>query len=140
MATVLRLLSYLCWLCGGMMFILNYYFPFNAEGVQPLWDYVADPIILATFILTVVFNVRLSLALRNRGKAAQALPLDIFTMIVGFTGALYMHNYALKFAEGFEASQQMWTLLSAAVIVIMPVSGINYWRESKRASGDLPTD
>ena len=60
--------------------------------------------------------------------------MDVFTMAAGFIGALYVHNYVLKFAGAFEPSAVLWDLLAAAVIVIMPVSGISYWRQAKRAA------
>ena len=115
------------------MFFFYYYFPFNVDFVQTLWDYAIDPVILATFILIVIVNVSMSLKAHNAGMGLQRLPMDIFTMAVGFTGALYMHNYVLKFAGSFEPSAVLWDVLAAAVIVIMPVSGISYWRLAKRS-------
>ncbi|MCY4107712.1 MAG: hypothetical protein OXG11_01640 [Chloroflexi bacterium] len=129
----LKWLSGLCWLCAVVMFFFYYYFPFNVDFVQTLWDYAIDPVILATFILIVIVNVSMSLQAHNAGMGLQRLPMDIFTMAVGFTGALYMHNYVLKFAGSFEPSAVLWDVLAAAVIVIMPVSGISYWRLSKRS-------
>ena len=117
------------------MFFFYYYSPFNVDFVQTIWDYAIDPVILATFILIVIVNVRASLKLHDEGMGLQRLPMDIFTMAAGFTGALYMHNYVLKFAESFEPSAALWDVLAAAVIVIMPVSGIGYWRQAKRAAG-----
>ena len=116
------------------MFFFYYYSPFNVDFVQTLWDYAIDPVILATFILIVIVNVRASMKPHNEGMGVQRLPMDIFTMAAGFTGALYMHSYVLKFAGLFEPSAALWDVLAAAVIVIMPVSGIGYWRQAKRAA------
>ena len=133
MSARLKWLSGLCWLCAVVMFFFYYYFPFNVDFVQNLWDYAIDPVILATFILIVIVNVSMSLKAHNAGMGLQRLPMDIFTMAVGFTGALYMHNYVLKFAGSFEPSAVLWDVLAAAVIVIMPVSAISYWRLAKRS-------
>ena len=135
MSSGLKWLSALCWLCAVVMFFFYYYFPFNVDFVQTLWDYAIDPVILATFILILIVNVSMSLKAHDAGMGLQRLPMDIFTMAMGFTGALYMHNYVLKFAGSFEPSAVLWDVLAAAVIVIMPVSGISYWRQAKRAAG-----
>ncbi len=70
--------------------------------------------------------------LRNRGETAHALQLDLFTSAAGFTAALYLHNYVLKFADAFEPLQTMWDFLLAAVIVIVAIAAITYWRKATR--------
>ena len=130
----LKLLSALCWLCAEGCSSSITTSPFNVDFVQTLWDYAIDPVILATFILIVIVNVRASLKLHDEGMGVQRLPMDIFTMAAGFTGALYMHNHVLKFTGSFEPSAALWDVLAAAVIVIMPVSGISYWPQAKRAA------
>ena len=108
------------------MLFFYYYSPFNVDFVQTLWDYAIDPVILATFILIVVVNVRASMKPHNEGMGVQRLPMDVFTMAAGFTGALYMHNYVLKFAGAFEPSAVLWDVLCP-----YPAS---YWRQAKRAA------
>ena len=49
------------------MFFFYYYSPFNVDFVQTLWGYAIDPVILATFILIVIVNVRASLKLHDEG-------------------------------------------------------------------------
>ncbi len=132
MNNVLKTLSALCWLCTISGTFFYYYFPFNPDFVHNMWDYVIDPVIIATFILIVITNVHISLSLRNRGETAQALQLDLFTSAAGFTAALYLHNYVLKFADAFEPLQIMWDFLLPAAAVIMTVAAITYWRKATR--------
>ncbi len=132
MNNVLKMLSALCWLCAISGTFFFYYFPFNPDFVQNLWDYVIDPVIIATLILVVIANVHISLNLRNRGETAHALQFDLFTSVAGFTAALYLHNYVLKFADAFDPLQTMWDFLLAAVIVIMAIAAITYWRKATR--------
>ena len=134
MAAALKLISALCWVCGVALFAFNYYFVLVGESVQRVWDYVVDPLVLVTIVLIIAANVRLSLDMHDKGMGQQNLHMDVFTIVIGFTGALYLYNYLSKFGA-FEPSELMWTFLVAAVLVIMPVSAIIYWRQAKRAEG-----
>lgn len=138
MATALKLMSALCWVCGGVTFAFNYYFVLASESlresIQVVWDYIVDPLVLVTLVLILVVNVRRSLRMHDMGTGRENLHMDIFTMAVGFTSSLYLYNYLSKFGPT-GASNVMWTFLVAAVFVIMPVSAIAYWRQSKRGEG-----
>lgn len=134
MATALKLMSALCWVCGVVLFAFNYYFVLVGESVQRVWDFVVDPLVLVTMVLIVAANVRLSLDMHDKGMGRRNLHMDVFTMVIGFIGALYLYNYLSKFGA-LDPNALMWTFLACAVIVIMPVSAIIYWRQAKRAQG-----
>lgn len=139
MTTALKLMSALCWVCGVVTFAFNYYFvlaseSLREESLQRVWDWVVDPLVLVTLVLILAVNVRRSLHMHNMGRGLQNLHMDVFTMAVGFTSSLYLYNYLSKFGPD-GASNVMWTFLVAAVFVIMPVSAITYWRQSKREEG-----
>lgn len=146
MATVLKLMSALCWVCGVVTFAFNYYFILARESIQDIeesiqeeplqavWDWIVDPLVLVTLVLILVVNVRRSLHVHNMGMGMQNLHMDVFTMVIGFTSSLYLYNYLSKFGPS-GASNVMWTFLVAAVFVILPVSAIMYWRQSKREEG-----
>ena len=53
MSVPFRLVSLLCLLDAVALLFFNTYFPLNPDGVQPLWDYVIDPITLSIIVLRV---------------------------------------------------------------------------------------
>ena len=139
MATALKLMSALCGVCGVVTFAFNYYFvlaneSLREDSLQAIWDWVVDPLVLVTLVLILAVNVRRSLHMHNMGMGMQNLHMDVFTMVIGFTSSLYLYNYLSKFGPS-GASNVMWTFLVAAVFVILPVSAIMYWRQSKREEG-----
>ena len=130
MSDRLRLLSILCWIVAAALLVTYYYFPFNPDAVQTLWDYAIDPIIVVTLILIIIVNTRISLDTHAAGQGLRRLPMDIITMLTAAFAMLYLHQYVLKFAEGFEPSQFLWDLLVPGVIVFMVTSAISYSRRT----------
>ena len=136
MATPLRLLSILCWLCAVIMMGYTIVFQWLGPDGQFLWDWVFDPIILTTFVIIVVVNTIISLNRRNDGAHLEQLPMDIFTMAAGFTGTMYIVNYIRKFiTEVAPVNNLLWDFIVPATMLVMVVSAIFYWREANRAGG-----
>ncbi len=131
MTTPLRLLSALCWIASAVLLVSYYYFPYNPEPIQAIWDYAIDPVIMVTLILAIVANARISLKLHDAGDGPRHLPMDALTILGAFFSILYVHQYVLKFAEGFEPSQFLWDLLVPGVVIFMIVSAISYHRQAK---------
>ncbi len=131
MSSPLRLLAILCWVAAAILLISYYYFPYNPDPVQTLWDYIIDPIVIGTLILVIVANTRISLEHHNAGNGLRHLPMDIMTMLTAFFAILYLHQYVLKFAEGFEPAQLLWDLLVPGVVIFMVVSAISYAQHSR---------
>ncbi len=134
MSNRLGLLSILCWIVAATLLITYYYFPFNPDTVQTLWDYIIDPIIVATLILVIIVNTKISLDIHAAGQGLRRLPMDIMTMLTAAFTMLYLHQYVLKFAEGFEPSQFLWDLLVPGVIIFMVTSAISYSRRTRANS------
>ena len=128
-----RLVALLCLLDAVVLLFFNTYFPFNPDGVQPLWDYVIDPITLVVIAVVVALNIRASIRAHGARSEMHPLPVDLFLMLTGYVGIVYLHNYALKFSERFDPRLIIWDLFTPAVIVIMVVSAIIFWRQ-----GDNP--
>ena len=136
MATPLRLLSILCWLCAVIMMGYTIVFQWIGADGQFLWDWVFDPIILTTFVIIVVVNTIISLNRRNEGAHLEQLPMDIFTMAAGFTGTMYIVNYIRKFiTEVAPVNNLLWDFIVPATMLVMVVSAIFYWREANRTGG-----
>ena len=133
MSTLFRLVSILCLINAVAVLFFNTYFPLNPAGVQPLWDYVVDPLTLVVLVLVVGLNVRASLQTTGAEPVRSQGPVDVFTMVTAFVGIIYLHNYVLKFSDHFEASATIWNLFAPAVIVITGVSAISFWRRADRA-------
>lgn len=131
MTTALKLLSALCWIASALLLVSYYYFPYNPEPVQALWDYAIDPVIMSTLILVITANVMISLKIHDAGRGLPHLPMDVLTLLGAFFSILYVHQYVLKFAEGFEPSQFLWDLLVPGVVIFMIVSAISYQRQAK---------
>ena len=133
MAIALKLLSILCWLCAVIMMGYTIVFQWLGADGQYLWDWIFDPIILATFVIIVIVNVIISLNRRNEGMHLEQLPMDIFTMATGFAGAMYIVNYIRKFIDNIApVNNTLWDYMIPATMVVMVVSAIYYWRESDR--------
>lgn len=128
MSSPLRLLAALCWIVAAVLLISYYYFPYNPDPIQTLWDYIIDPIVIGTLTLVIIANARISLKIHDAGLGLRHLPMDVLTMLTAFFTILYLHQYVLKFAEGFEPSQLLWDLLVPGVVVFMVTSGISYIR------------
>ena len=129
-----KALSALSWIGGAIQLFFMYFFLFAPDTVQPLWDYVVDPIMLVLFALVIIASVDKSLNRRNRGLGLQNLPMDIHTIAVGATGLLYLHNYLRKFAGGFDPDQNLWTYLSVATVITLVIAAISFWRDGSRAA------
>ena len=130
MSNILKPLSALCWIMSAILLITYYYFPYHPEIVQALWDYAIDPVIIATLILVIIVNAKISLDMHDAGQGLRHLPMDVMTMLTAAFAILYLHQYVLKFAEGFTPSQFLWDLLVPGVIIFMVVSGISYRRQA----------
>ena len=133
MASLFRLVSILCVITAVAVLCCNTYFPLHPAGVQPIWDYVVDPLTLLVLGLVVTLNVRDSLQTLGVDPEQHQRPVDLFTMVTAYVGLVYLHNYVLKFSEHFEASATIWNLFAPAVIVITGVSAIRFWRRADRA-------
>ena len=74
MSIPFRLVALLCLLDAVALLFFNTYFPLNPDGVQPLWDYVIDPITLIVIAVVVALNIRASIpdAPRPLGNASAA--------------------------------------------------------------------
>jgi hypothetical protein len=133
MSVPYRLVSLLCLLDAIVLLFFNTYFPLNPDGVQPLWDYVIDPITLSIIVLVVALNVRASIQAHRAQSEIRPLPVDLFLMFTGYVGIVYLHNYVLKFSERFDPRPIIWDLFTPAVIVIMTVSAIIFWRRANKS-------
>ena len=133
MSSLFRLVSILCVINAVAVLFCNTYFPLNPAGVQPIWDYVVDPLTLIVLILVVTLNVRDSLQTPGAEPERHQRPVDLFTMVTAYVGLVYLHNYVLKFSDHFEASATIWNLFAPAVIAITGVSAIRFWRRADRA-------
>ncbi len=133
MSIPFRFVSLLCLLDAVTLLFFNTYFPLNPDGVQPLWDYVVDPITLLIIAVVVALNIRTSVQTHGARSEIRPLPVDIFIMFSGYVGVVYLHNYVLKFSERFDPRPIIWDLFVPAVIVLMVVSAILFWRQ-----GDKP--
>ena len=133
MASLFRLVSLLCATTAVAVLCCNTYFPLHPAGVQPIWDYVVDPLTLLVLGLVVTLNVRDSLQTLGAEPERHLRPVELFTMVTAYVGLVYLHNYVLKFSEHFEASAPIWNLFAPAVIVLTGVSAIRFWRRADRA-------
>ena len=133
MSVPFRLVSLLCLLDAVALLFFNTYFPLNPDGVQPLWDYVIDPITLSIIVLVVALNVRASIQAHRAQSEIRPLPVDLFLMFTGYVGIVYLHNYVLKFSERFDPRPIIWDLFTPAVIVSMTVSAIIFWRRANKS-------
>ncbi len=125
-----RLVSVLCLLDALVLLFFHVYFPFNPDGVQPLWDYVIDPITLILLALVLALNIRASIQAHSARSEMRPLPIDFFIMFTGYAGIVYLHNYVLKFSDHFDTRLIIWDLFSPAVIVILIVSAIIFRRQA----------
>jgi len=128
-----RLVALACLLDAVALLFFNTYFPLNPDGVQPLWDYVIDPITLIIIAVVVALHIRASIQAHRTQPEIRLLPVDLFIMFTGYVGIVYLHNYVLKFSEHLDARPIIWDLFTPAVIVIMTISAIIFWRQ-----GDNP--
>lgn len=133
MSVPFRLVSLLCLLNAGVLLFFNVYFPFNPGGVQPLWDYVIDPITLIILALVLALNIRASIQAHSARSEMRPLPIDLFIMLTGYVGIVYLHNYVLKFSDHFDPRLIIWDLFTPAVIVILTVSAIIFRRQADNA-------
>ena len=129
MAISFRLVSILCLLDAVALLFFNSYFPLNPNGVQPLWDYVIDPVTLVIMALVVYLNIRSSIQAHQARNERHPLPADLFLMFTGYVAIIYLHNYVLKFSDRFDARPIIWDLFTPAVIVVMTVSAIVFWQQ-----------
>ena len=129
MAISFRLVSILCLLDAIALLFFNTYFPLNPDGVQPLWDYVIDPVSLVIMALVVYLNIRSSIQAHQARQERHPLPADLFLMFTGYVAIIYLHNYVLKFSDRFEARPIIWDLFTPAVTVVMTVSAIVFWQQ-----------
>ena len=130
MAISFRLVSILCLLDAVVLLFFNTYFPLNPDGVQPLWDYVIDPVTLVILALVIYLNIRSSIRSHQARKERHPFPADLFLMFTGYVAIIYLHNYVLKFSERFDARPIIWDLFTPAVIVVMTVSAIVFWQQA----------
>ena len=128
-----RLVALLCLLDAVALIFFNTYFPLNPDGVQPLWDYVIDPITLIIIAVVVAINIRASIRTHRTHPEMRPLPVDLFLMFTGYVGIVYLHNYVLKFSDRLDPRPIIWDLFTPAVVVILAVSAIIFWRQ-----GDNP--
>lgn len=129
MAISFRLVSILCLLDAVVLLLFNTYFPLNPDGVQPVWDYVIDPVTLVIMALVIYLNVRSCIQAHRGRMEMHPLPADLFLMFTGYVAIIYLHNYVQKFSDRFDARPIMWDLFTPAVIVVMTVSAIIFWRQ-----------
>ena len=125
-----RLVALLCLLDAAALLFFNTYFPLNPDGVQPLWDYVIDPITLVIIALVIALNIRASIQAHGTRPEMRPLPVDLFLMFTGYVGIVYLHNYVLKFSDRYDPRPIIWDLFTPAVIVVMTVSAIMFWRQA----------
>ena len=130
MSVPYRLVSLLCLFDAVILLFFNTYFPLNPDGVQPLWDYVIDPFTLIVIALVVALNIQASIRAHGALPEIRVLPVDLFIMVTGYVGVVYLHNYVLKFSERFDPRPIIWDLFTPAVIVIMTVSAMIFWRQA----------
>ena len=133
MAISFRLVSILCMLDAVALLFFNSYFPLNPEGVQPLWDYVIDPVTLIILALVIYLNIRSSTKAHQVRPERHLLPADLFLMLTGYVAIIYLHNYVLKFSDRFDPRPIIWDLFTPAVIVVMTVSAIVFWRQDSES-------
>ena len=130
MSVPFRLVSLLCLLDALVLLFFNTYFPLNPDGVQPLWDYLIDPFTLLVIALVVALNIRASMQAHGAQPEMRPLPVDCFIMFAGYVGIVYLHNYVLKFSAHFPPRPIIWDLFTPAVIVVMTVAAIIFWRQA----------
>lgn len=128
-----RIVSVLSWIGAAVQLFFMFFFLFQPQTVQPLWDYAVDPFMLVLFAAIIAISVDKSLNLRNRGLGLQNLPMDVFAIGASATGLLYFHNYLRKFAAAFEPDQNLWTYLSVATVITLTIAAISFWRDANRA-------
>ena len=133
MAISFRLVSILCMLDGVALLFFNSYFPLNPDGVQPLWDYVIDPVTLIILALVIYLNIRSSIKAHQARPERHPLPADLFLMLTGYVAIIYLHNYVLKFSDRFDPRPIIWDLFTPAVIVVMTVSAIVFWQQDSES-------
>ena len=133
MAISFRLVSILCMLDGVALLFFNSYFPLNPDGVQPLWDYVIDPVTLIILALVIYLNIRSSIQAHQARPERHPLPADLFLMLTGYVAIIYLHNYVLKFSDRFDPRPIIWDLFTPAVIVVMTVSAIVFWQQDSES-------
>ena len=133
MAISFRLVSILCMLDAVALLFFNSYFPLNPDGVQPLWDYVIDPVTLVILALVIYLNIRSSIKAHQARPERHPLPADLFLMLTGYVAIIYLHNYVLKFSDRFDPRPIIWDLFTPAVIVVMTVSAIVFWRQDSES-------
>lgn len=129
MAGAFRLVSILCLLDAVVLLFFNTYFPLNPDGVQPLWDYVIDPVTLVIMALVVYLNIRSSIQAHQARTEKHPLAADLYLMFTGYVSIIYLHNYVLKFSDRFDARPIIWDLFTPAAIVFMTVSAIVFWHQ-----------
>ncbi len=135
MAARLKSLAALCGLTMALEFFFYYYFLFNPDLVQDLWDYVIDPIVLGVLVIIIFANLHVTMKARCKDPSAKTLHLDILTMAAVATGSLYLHQYAAKFADAFQPNALLWDLLVPAVVVILGTAAVIYWRKAMEVAG-----
>ena len=74
MAISFRLVSILCLVDAVVLLFFNTYFPLNPDGVQPLWDYLIDPVTLAIMALVIYLNIRASIQAHQARQERHPLP------------------------------------------------------------------
>lgn len=130
MAVSFRLVSILCLLDAVVLLFFNTYFPLNPDGVQPLWDYLIDPVTLVIMALVIYLNIHSSIKAHQARQERHLLPADLFLIFTGYVAIIYLHNYVLKFSDRFDARPIIWDLFTPAAIVVMTVSAIVFWRQT----------
>ena len=130
MAISFRLVSIFCLLDAVVLLFFNTYFPLNPDGVQPVWDYVIDPVTLVIMALVIYLNIRSSIQAHQARNERHPLPADLFLIFTGYVSIIYLHNYVLKFSDRFDARPIIWDLFTPAAVVFMTVTAIIFWQQA----------
>ncbi len=128
-----RGLAVLCVVSGLLLIAGNVVWQFNEEAAGRVFNYAADPGVLASLALVTLANVTESLRVRNKdGSHLAQLPRDVITALV----AMFAVRYLLQFVQEMHPDRDpvgwLWDYLASIAVVVLAFEAISLWRAAGR--------
>ena len=128
-----RGLAVLCAMVALAVIGNSFIFAFERDAGQFIWDYIADPLVIAVLFVVTVVNVIDSLMVRmSGGSHLTQLPRDIVTALVAVVGFRYLLQYLAKMSPIQDPVSALWDYLVSIVIVVLFFEAISLWRSDSR--------
>ena len=128
-----RGLAVLCVVSVLLLITGNIVWQFNEDAAGKVFNYAADPGVLASLTLVTLANVMHSLRVRNEGGSHLAqLPRDVITALV----AMFALRYLLQFVQEMHPDRDpvgwLWDYLASIAVVVLAFEAISLWRAAGR--------